>query len=247
MDPAKVEAIVNYPLPQSRSEFRTFLGMCSYYRKFVLGFSKVAATLHDLTSEKTKFEWNEERKACFGQLKKIITQAPVLAQPDIEGARSGRRPFKIHADASYQGLGAVLCQEGDDGLTCPIFFASKGLTSCEKRYHMTDLEALAVVFTLREFHMFVSGLPVEVYTDHQALTALFKRINVSARVLRWALELQKYNLEMIYLKGAANREADALSRAATSAEHGDDADTEQLIADTERAICRFSNERVGLD
>ncbi|KAL6737860.1 hypothetical protein Aduo_011470 [Ancylostoma duodenale] len=116
-DPAKVEAIIEYPLPQTRSELRTFLGMCSYYRK----------------------------------IKK-----------------------------------------------------------------MTDLEALAVVFALRKFHMFVHRLPVEVYTDHQALTALFKLTNVSARVLRWALEMQKYNLEMIYLKGAANRVADALSRGATS-------------------------------
>ncbi|EYC36599.1 hypothetical protein Y032_0877g2818, partial [Ancylostoma ceylanicum] len=201
MDPSKVEAIVNYPLPQSRSELRTFLGMCSYYRKFVLGFAKVAAPLHELTSEKTKFEWTTERKACFDQLKRIITQAPVLAQPDIEGARSGKKPFRIHTDASYLGLGGMLSQKGDGGLTHPISFASKGLTNCEKRYHVTDLEAPAVIFALWKFHMFVYGLP---------------RTNVSARVLRWAVELQKYNLKMIYLKGAANRVADAFSRGATS-------------------------------
>ncbi|VDO06369.1 unnamed protein product, partial [Haemonchus placei] len=214
MDPAKVEAIRKYPLPQSRAELRTFLGMCSYYRKFVLGFSKVAAPLHEMTSEKTLFQWNPARKSCFDQLKSIIVHAPVLAQPDIEEARSGRRPFKIHTDASIQGLGAVLSQEGEDGFLHPVFFASKGLSRCERNYHVTDLEALAVVFALRKFHMFVYGLPVKVYTDHQPLTALFKRTNVSARVLRWALELQKYNLEIIYLKGAANRVADALSRGA---------------------------------
>ncbi|KAK6009174.1 integrase core domain protein [Ostertagia ostertagi] len=214
MDPAKVEAIKRYPLPRSRSDLRTFLGMCSYYRKFVLGFSKVAAPLHEMTSEKVLFKWDSMREACFERLKSIIVQAPVLAQPDIEAARNGQKPFKIHTDASVQGLGAVLSQEGDDGFLHPVFFASKGLSRSEKNYHVTDLEALAVVFALRKFHMFVYGLPVEVYTDHQALTALFKRTNVSARVLRWALELQKYNLKIIYLKGAANRVADALSRGA---------------------------------
>lgn len=116
MDPAKVQAVVNYRLPRSRSELRTFLGMCSYYRKFVLGFSKVAAPLHELTSEKAPFEWTSTRRVCFNKLKEIITTAPVLAQPDIEGARSGRKPFKIYTDASYEGLGAVLSQEGEDGL-----------------------------------------------------------------------------------------------------------------------------------
>ncbi|KAL6730064.1 hypothetical protein Aduo_001060 [Ancylostoma duodenale] len=215
-DPAKVKSILQYPLPKDRTELRTFLGMCSYYRKFVLGFSKVAGELHEMTSEKRNFTWTPSRVAAFEKLKEIIASAPVLAQPDVEAARSGKRPFRIHTDASYYGLGAVLSQEGEDGLQHPVFFASKGLSKSEKGYHITDLEALAVVFALRKFHMFVYGLPVEVYTDHQALTALFRRSNVSARVLRWALELQKYDLRMIYLKGAANKVADALSRGATS-------------------------------
>ncbi|EYC38726.1 hypothetical protein Y032_0699g1624, partial [Ancylostoma ceylanicum] len=215
-DPAKVKSIMQYPLPKDRTELRIFLGMCSYYRKFVLGFSKVAGELHEMTSEKKDFAWTPSRVAAFEELKKIIASAPVLAQPDIEAARLGKRPFRIHTDASYNGLGAVLSQEGEDGLQHPVFFASKGLSKSEKGYHITDLEALALVFALRKFHMFVYGLPVEVYTDHQALTALFRRSNVSARVLRWALELQKYDLRMIYLKGAANKVADALSRGATS-------------------------------
>lgn len=205
MDPNKVDAILQYPLPQSRAELRTFLGMCSYYRKFVLRFSKVSGPLHEMTSEKVKFEWTPMRKAAFESLKRIISEAPVLAQPDIEGARNGQKPFKIHTDASGCGLGAVLSQQGDDGLLHPVFFASKGLTKCERRYHITDLEALAVVFALRKFHMFVYGLPVEVFTDHQPLTALFKRTNVSGRVLRWALELQRYDLKVTFLKGLRTR------------------------------------------
>ncbi|XGW34292.1 hypothetical protein V3C99_018270 [Haemonchus contortus] len=124
-DPKKISAIREYPTPQTRSELKTFLGMCSYYRKFILRFSKIAAPLHEMTSEGTKFEWTKSRTDAFETLKEALTSTPVLAQPDIEGARSGARPFCIHTDASYSGVGAVLSQKGDDNFLHPIFFASK--------------------------------------------------------------------------------------------------------------------------
>ncbi|EYC14758.1 hypothetical protein Y032_0039g138 [Ancylostoma ceylanicum] len=147
-------------------------------------------------------------------MKRMICTAPVLAQPDIENARKGTHPFIIFIDASTEGLAAVLSQEGEDKQLHPIFFASKGLSKAEKRYNVTDLEVLAVVFAVRRFHMFIYGLPTIVRTDHKPLTALFKRTNVSARVLRWSLELQRYNLEIQYVKRTANAVADALSRGA---------------------------------
>uniref|UniRef100_A0A0N4X3J8 RT_RNaseH domain-containing protein n=1 Tax=Haemonchus placei TaxID=6290 RepID=A0A0N4X3J8_HAEPC len=102
----------------------------------------------------------------------------------------------------------------------PMFFAPEGLSSCERSYHVNDLEALAVLFALRKLHMLVYELPVKGYSDHLPLTALFKRTNVSARVPSWALELQKYNMEIIHLKGAVNRAADALSRGAVPSDEG---------------------------
>ncbi|XGW34306.1 hypothetical protein V3C99_018280 [Haemonchus contortus] len=167
-----------------------------------------------MTSEKRAFIWTPPTEEAFEKQEEIMTKAPVLAQPDIEAARSGRKPFKIHLDANTEGLGAVLSQEGDDGFLHPIYFASKGLSKCGKNYHVTDLEALAVVFALRKFHMFVYGFRVKVFTDHRPSTALFKKSNVSAKILRWALELQKYDVKIVYLKGAADKVADALSRGA---------------------------------
>ncbi|KAL6726229.1 hypothetical protein Aduo_008221 [Ancylostoma duodenale] len=123
MDPHKVAAITDYPKPTSRSAMRTFLGMCSYYRKFILGFPKIVGPLHEMTSEKCPYRWTPERKKAFQTLKEAITTAPVLAQPDIEAARCGQKPFQVHTDASYLGLGAVLSQKGDDGFLHPIFFA----------------------------------------------------------------------------------------------------------------------------
>ncbi|XGW05285.1 hypothetical protein V3C99_016006 [Haemonchus contortus] len=216
MDPGKVAAVRDYPRPKNVKELRTFLGMASYYRKFCLGFSKQAGCLFNLTSAKAKWAWNQEHERAFEKVKSMICSAPVLAQPDIEAARRGDRPFVICTDASTTGLGAVLSQEGKDGHLHPIFFASKSLSKAERNYHITDLEALAVVFALRRFHMFIYGLPTTVITDHQPLTALFQRSNVSTRILRWSLEVQRYNLHIKYVKGKANVIADALSRGTVS-------------------------------
>lgn len=186
--------------------------MASFYRKFCLGFAKITGCLFSLTSPKSIWRWTEEHQVAFEKVKAMISTSPVLTQPDIEKARDGSRPFVICTDASTVGLGAVLCQEGDDRQLHPVYFASKCLSKAERRYHVTDLEALAVVFAVRRFHMFIYGLPTVVLTDHQPLTALFSRSNVSARVLRWSLELQRYNLEIRYVKGKTNVVADALSR-----------------------------------
>lgn len=214
MDPEKVESIQNYPTPTNGKDLRTFLGMASFYPKFCLGYSKRAGPLFALTSPKSIWKWTDEHDEALRKMKVMITSAPVLNQPDIGRARDGSRSFVICTDASGIGLGAVLSQEGDDKQLHPVYSASKGLSRAEGRYHVTDLEALAVVFAIRRFHMFIYGLPTIVLTDHQPLTALFKRIIVSAKVLRWSLEV--YNLEIKYVKGKTNVIADAMSRGAAS-------------------------------
>uniref|UniRef100_A0A7I4YHH5 RNA-directed DNA polymerase n=1 Tax=Haemonchus contortus TaxID=6289 RepID=A0A7I4YHH5_HAECO len=211
-DPEKVGRIKDYARPQNVAQLRTFLGMAGYYRKFVLRFSQISKPLFDLTSPKRKFVWSHEHEEAFEALKKTLMEAPVLAQPNIEKARDGSRPFIIYTDASRIGIGAVLAQEGDDSLLHPVFFASKHLSGAERNYHVTDQEALALIFSLKKFHYFIYGVPSIVRTDHSALTSLFKRTNVSPRVLRWALEVQRYDITIEYVKGTANAVADALSR-----------------------------------
>ncbi|EYC17458.1 hypothetical protein Y032_0030g2060 [Ancylostoma ceylanicum] len=95
------------------------------------------------------FHWSKEHDDAFEKLKDVMSKAPVLAQPDIEKARNGSRPFVIYTDASREGVGAVLAQEGDDGFLHPLYFASKSLTKAETNYHVTDKEALAVVYALK--------------------------------------------------------------------------------------------------
>ncbi|EYC39508.1 hypothetical protein Y032_0653g1175 [Ancylostoma ceylanicum] len=217
-DPDKVRKIVEYPKPKKVKDLRTFLGMAAYYRKFILNFSRIARSLYALTSPKNDWKWSAEEDDAFKTLKTKLCEAPVLAQPDVGAARDGSRPFIIYTDASTEGLGAVLCQESTDKMLHPVYFASKGLTKAETRYHVTDLEALALVYALKKFHFFIYGMRTIVRTDHSALTSLFKRTNISARVLRWALEVQKYNLDIQYVKGSTNAVADALSRTAVPVE-----------------------------
>ncbi|EYC19204.1 hypothetical protein Y032_0025g1233 [Ancylostoma ceylanicum] len=231
-DPEKVVRIQNYSRPANLAQLRTFLGMAGYYRKFVLRFAQISKPLYELTSPKNRFLWSTEHEHAFETLKKVLCEAPVLAQPNIEKARDGSRPFVIYTDASRIGLGAVLAQEGEDRLMHPVFFASKSLTQAERNYHVTDQEALAIVYALKKFHYFIYGVHTIVMTDHSALTSLFKRTNVSPRVLRWALEVQRYNLTIEHVKGAANCVADALSRGlpqSISAAHG--------YAEDEKVVC----------
>ncbi|KAL6726387.1 hypothetical protein Aduo_008362 [Ancylostoma duodenale] len=220
-DPGKVEKIREYPRPQNVAQLRTFLGMASYYRKFIFKFARITECLYQLTSPKAQWRWTEREEKAFEEMKSKLTQAPILAQPDMEGAANESNPFVIFTDASTHGLGAVLCQQGKDGFLHPIYFASKKLSKAERNYHITDLEALAVVFAVNKFHFFIYGFKTVVKTDHKPLTSLFKQTNVSARVLRWALLLQKYKLDVQYVAGKANAVADALSRGTAAEEESE--------------------------
>ncbi|PIO59319.1 hypothetical protein TELCIR_19219 [Teladorsagia circumcincta] len=189
-DPDKIEKIIQYPQPKNLAELRAFLGLAGYYREFVFTFSHIAKPLCDITSTKIQYRWGRDQEEPFNTLKTAISTAPVLAQPDIEKARDGTRPFYLYTDATQDGVGVVLPQESDDGIIHPVYFTSKPLSKNERNCHITDQEALALIDSLKKFHYFVYGVRTIVKTDNAPLTSLFKERNVSPRVLRWALEVQ---------------------------------------------------------
>ncbi|CAL8084915.1 unnamed protein product [Prunus armeniaca] len=138
VDPQIVEAIVNWVQPMSVTEVRSFLGLAGYYRRFVEGFSSIAAPLTRLTKKDVKYEWMEECEQSFQELKKWLTTAPVLALLDNSGN------FVIYSYASLQGLGCVLMQHD-----WVIAYASRQLKKHEQNCPVHDLELAAVVFTLK--------------------------------------------------------------------------------------------------
>ncbi|KAI5338648.1 hypothetical protein L3X38_017919 [Prunus dulcis] len=201
VDPQKVEAVVNWPQPTSVTEVRSFLGLAGYYRRFVEGFSTIAAPLTRLTRKGVKFEWSDECEKSFSELKTRLTAAPVLTLPDDSGN------FVIYSDASQQGLGCVLMQHGR-----VIAYASRQLKKHELNYLVHDLELAAVVFALKIWRHYLYGATCQIFTDHKSLKYLFTQKELNLRPRRWLELIKDYDCTIEHHPGRANVVADALSR-----------------------------------
>lgn len=205
---SKVEAISSFPAPTSRRELRRFLGMAGYYRSFCKNFSAVAAPLTDLLSPKSRFHWSGDCQSAFESIKALLSHAPVLAAPVFD------RPFKLAVDASDAGAGAVLLQDGNDGVEHPVSYFSKKFNPHQRVYSTIEKEALALILALKHFEVYVGSAvaPVIVYTDHNPLVFIHQMRNTNHRLMRWALFLQAFNVEVRHIKGRDNVLADTLSR-----------------------------------
>ncbi|WVZ84759.1 hypothetical protein U9M48_031750 [Paspalum notatum var. saurae] len=203
VDHSKVEDVLNWKQPQTMTEIRSFLGLAGYYRRFIKDFSKIAKPMTALTQKNAKFAWSPKCEEAFGTLKKLLTSAPVLAQPDIT------KPFDVYCDASGSGLGCVLMQEGR-----VIAYASCQLRKHEVNYPTHDLELLAVVYALKKWRHYLLGNTCHIYTDHKSLKYIFTQPELNMRQRRWLELIKDYDLEVHYHPGKANVVADALSRKA---------------------------------
>lgn len=205
---AKVEAVANFPVPETRRELRRFLGMAGYYRSFCKNFSTVVYPLTNLLSPSKPYAWSDECQHAFGNVKALLCNAPVLAAPDLNF------PFKLEVDASAVGAGAVLLQEDASGIDHPVCYFSRKFNKHQRNYSTIEKEALALLLALQYFEVYIgsSSIPVAVFTDHNPLTFLSRMYNQNHRLMRWALIVQNYNLEIFHKKGTDNVVADALSR-----------------------------------
>ncbi len=176
MEPKKVEAVLNWPIPATVKEVQRFIGFANFYRRFITKFSSVVAPLTALTKGGgIKINWGSEAAGAFEELKRRFTSAPILSIPDPE------RPFVVEVDASEVGVGAILSQRGEDGKLHPCAFMSRRLSDAERNYHVGDRELLAVKLALEEWRHWLEGAqhPFQVLTDHKNLEYLqqAKRLN----------------------------------------------------------------------
>ena len=202
MMPDKVEAIVKWPAPQDQGQLRSFLGLASYYRRFIKNFSTIAAPLTDLLAKEKLFVWEEAASASFAALKQAITTAPVCKPFDPT------LPVTLMTDASDRGIGCALMQNDH-----PVCFDSKKFSPAEKNYPTHDKEALALMHALRVWRPLCLGKEVTVLTDSKCLTYLKTQPQLSPRQARWLDFLEQFTLKIEHIKGTLNAVADCLSRA----------------------------------
>jgi transposase InsO family protein len=211
--PTKIQAIRDWPIPQTVHEVRSFLGLASYYRRFVPGFAKTAAPLTDLTKAEIAqsgrpLPWGLKQREAFEMLKQALCTAPVLAVARTSG------PFILQTDASEVGVGAVLYQE-QEGKKRVIAYHSRKLNPAEQNYPVHDRELLAVVDATREWRHYLLGRPFKVLTDNWATKHIQTQPRLNPeRQTRLVQKLQDFEFTLEHIRGEANPAADALSRRA---------------------------------
>ena len=198
VQPDKVEAVQNWPTPRNLTELRSFVGLCSYYRRFIAGFSDLAAPLHDLTKKNVRFRWGPDQDKAFKQLKEKLTTAPILGMPRDEGT------YILDTDASNVGLGAVLSQE-QDGQEVVLAYASRTLSRAERNYDVTRRELLAVVYGMKVYRQYLLGRHFMVRTDHSALQSLRKTPEPIGQQARWQSFIEQFSFDIKHRPGTRHR------------------------------------------
>ena len=200
VDERKIAAMVSWPKPRNITELRGFLGLTGYYRKFVCGYGLLARPLTNLL-KKGQFRWNTEAVAAFEHLKLAMTQTPVLSMPNFTDV------FVIETDASGDGIGAVLQQNGK-----PIAYMSRALGITKKTWSTYAKEMLAVVEAVRFWRPYLLGQRFVIQTDQKSLKHLLEQKIATPDQQQWMVKLMGYDYEIRYRPGKENAAVDALSR-----------------------------------
>ena len=212
-DESKVLAIKNMPQPEDKKGLQRLLGMTRYLCQYIPNKAMITSPLRQLLRKDAAWHWNHEHTDALDKLKSALVQAPVLQFYDQT------KPLTIQCDASKDGLGACLLQEGR-----PLSYASRALTESEKNYAQIEKELLVIAFATKRFHQYVYGNTVTVQSDHKPLEVIFKKhlSKAPARLQRMLLQLQRYDLRITYTSSKNMHVADTLSRAVVT-ECNDDA------------------------
>ena len=203
-DPAKVKAVREMPKPDSVPALQRYLGFINYLAKFMDHLTDLTEPLRELVHKDTAWYWTDKHTKAFDDIRDAVSSPPLLKYYDV------KKPVTLTCDASKSGLGAACLQDG-----MPIAYASRALTDTQCKYAQIEKEMLAVVFACQKFHDFIFGREATVETDHQPLVSIHKKPLHCApmRLQKMLLQLQPYNLQLIYKQGSKMHIADALSRA----------------------------------
>ena len=201
-----MKSIVNWQIPKTIKNIRSFLGLASYYRRFVKDFATISAPLNNLTKKNMKWKWDDKCDKAFNTLKYKLANAPIVRCPNND------YQFILQTDASTVGIGSVLSQRDKDGSEYVVEYASRTLNKAERNYSTIERECLAIVWGVIHFRPYLFGVQFIIQSDHKPLRYLNQMKDLNGRLTRWSLRLQEYTFDLEYKKGKSNANADAMSR-----------------------------------
>jgi hypothetical protein len=212
----KVQAVAHFPTPKDQHTVRQFIGLCSFFRRFIRNFAIIAKPLTSLLKKDCRWIWGEEQEKSFQILKSQLINKPILALYNHLAAT------EVHTDASKLGVAGILMQRDAHDRLRPVAYFSRQTTVYEQNMTAYELETLAVVTSLQRFRVYLIGREFKVITDCNSLRATFLKRDLIPRVARWWIALQEYNFTVEYKPGTAMCHVDALSRNAvqSSADNG---------------------------
>ena len=205
VDNRKIETIQNLVPPSNVKGVRSFIGMVSYYRKFIPNFSQIAEPLTNLTRKDVEFNWTLDHQNSFDKLKQAISSPPVLHLP------VRNKPFSLFTDASQSAIGAVLTQE-IEGQHRPVYFLSHHLNKTQQNWPIIEKECYAIIFALEKFRPYLEGTKFNIFSDHNPLKFIDSANNKNAKLQKWAIKISSFGGTIHYIKGKDNVCADFLSR-----------------------------------
>ncbi|GBG63523.1 hypothetical protein CBR_g38591 [Chara braunii] len=194
------------PVPTSLTQVRTFLGLTSYYRRFIKGFAAIARPLTKLLRKDQPLSWDAECEQAFATLKDALATAPILIRPDPA------KQFILITDWQPEAISAILAQKGNDGREHVIEYASRTVPDERKNDSAPQGECYAVVWGIQHSHPYFYGHKFRLVTDHEPLLALKKLTNYTGMIGRWAVRLQEYDFDIIHRKTERHGNADGLTR-----------------------------------
>ncbi|CAM5115715.1 unnamed protein product [Eretmochelys imbricata] len=226
-DPDHILAISDAPPPTDLQTLCSFLGLTSWYAKFIPSYASGIKPLRELLQRSSTLVWTTDAQASFETVKDLIVHSPVLA------LFSPALPTIVTTDASDYGLGAVLTQLHEDDTERTVEFASRTLSNAERKYSTVEKEPLACVWATEKWRTYLWGCTFKLRTDHSPLTTLLTTKGLGRagyRIARWSARLLSFNYELEYNPGNQNVVADCLSHLPLPSPDGSLEDEDVVVA-----------------
>ena len=209
----KLDTIHNMPRPKTPKEIKQFLGLCSYYRKFVPRFSDIVQPLSKLTAHDAVFVWCEQCELSFQMLKDTLVSAPILKYPDTS------KPYTIFTDASKYRWARVLTQEHTSVLNSketttkhPVAYVSGLFHGSQLNWAAMTKEVYAIYMTIKKSTFYITGHDVTLRSDHLPLNKFLKQVTLNNTVNNWVMEIESFKIKFVHIAGKDSILADMLSR-----------------------------------